>query len=44
MEAKAKVLRKGKTIIPIDVDVINNGTLVAKAISTYIILGENKKL
>ncbi len=44
MEAEAKILRKGKRIIPIDVDVINNGTLVAKAISTYIILDENKKL
>ena len=44
MEAEAKILRKGKRIIPIDVDVVNNGTLVAKAISTYIILDENKKL
>jgi acyl-CoA thioesterase len=44
MEAKAKVLRKGKRIIPIDIDVINNGALIAKAISTYIILDESKKL
>lgn len=44
IEAKAKILKKGKTIIPIDVHVINNGILIAKAISTYIILDENKKL
>jgi acyl-CoA thioesterase len=43
-EAEAKVLRRGKRIIPIEVDVTNNDMLVAKAISTYIILEENKKL
>jgi len=42
IEAKARVLKRGKTIIPIDVDVMNNEILVAKAISTYIILEENK--
>lgn len=44
MEARANVLKRGKRIIPIDVDVMNDGRLVAKAISTYIILDEKKKL
>src|SRR3970040_2180396 len=43
MEAKARVLRKGR-IIPAEVDITNNGILVAKAIATYIILGVEKKL
>lgn len=43
MEAKARVLRKGR-IIPAEVDITNNGVLVAKAIATYIILGDEKKL
>ena len=43
MEAKASVLRKGR-IIPAEVDITNNGLLVAKAIATYIILGDEKKL
>ncbi len=43
MEAKARVLRKGR-IIPAEVDITNNGVLIAKAIATYIILGDDKKL
>jgi len=43
MEAKARVLRKGR-IIPAEVDITNNGVLVAKAIATYIILGDEKIL
>ena len=43
MEAKARVLRKGR-IIPAEVDITNNGVLVAKAIATYIILRDEKKL
>ncbi|MDA2918650.1 PaaI family thioesterase [Desulfobacterota bacterium AH_259_B03_O07] len=43
IEARAKVLRKGR-VIPADVDILNNGRLVAKAIATYIIVGENKQL
>src|SRR4030067_2468304 len=41
MEAKARVLRKGR-IIPAEVDITNNEVLVAKAIATYIILGDEK--
>jgi acyl-CoA thioesterase len=43
MEAKARVLRKGR-IIPAEVDIANNEILVAKAISTYIIFDDDKKL
>lgn len=43
IEARANVLKNGKRIIPIDVEVVNQGKLVAKAISTYIILDENKR-
>jgi acyl-CoA thioesterase len=43
MEAEAKILRHGR-IIPAEVDVKNNNTLVAKAIATYIILDNGKKL
>ncbi|HEY7536179.1 MAG TPA: PaaI family thioesterase [Thermodesulfobacteriota bacterium] len=43
MEARARVLRKGR-IIPAEVDITNNGILIAKAISTYIILSGDKKL
>ena len=43
VEAKARVLKGGR-VIPIDVDVFNQNKLVAKAIATYIILDENKKL
>jgi acyl-coenzyme A thioesterase PaaI-like protein len=44
MEAAAKIIKKGKRIIPVDIDITNNETLVATAIATYIILDENKKL
>jgi len=43
IKAEARVLRKGR-IIPAEVDITNNGVLVAKAIATYIILGDDKKL
>lgn len=43
VEAKARVLKGGR-IIPIDVEVFNENKLVAKAIATYIILDENRKL
>ncbi len=43
IEAKSKVLRKGR-VMPAEVDILNNGRLVAKAIATYIIVGENKRL
>jgi acyl-CoA thioesterase len=42
IEARAVVLRKGR-IMAAEVDIINNQELVAKAIATYIILGENKR-
>lgn len=41
IEAKAVVLREGR-IMPAEVDIINDGELVAKAIATYIILDEKK--
>ncbi len=40
IEAAAVVLRKGR-IVPVEVDIINNQKLVAKAIATYIILDDN---
>jgi len=43
IKAEARVLRKGR-IIPAEVDITNNGVLVAKAIAMYIILGDEKKL
>jgi len=43
VEARARVLREGR-VVPIDVDVYNENKLVAKAIATYIILDQNKKL
>lgn len=43
VEAKAKVLKRGR-IVPADVEVFNENKLVAKAIATYIILDEKKKL
>jgi acyl-CoA thioesterase len=43
IEARAVVLRRGR-IMPAEVDIINNGELVAKAITTYIILDENNRL
>ncbi len=43
IEAKARVLRKGR-IIPAEVDITNNEKLIAKAISTYILLDDGKKL
>jgi acyl-CoA thioesterase len=43
MEAKARVLRRGR-IVPAEVDITNNGVLVAKAIATYIIFEDDKKL
>jgi len=43
MVAEARTLRRGR-IVPAEVDVINNNTLVAKAIATYIILDDDKKL
>ena len=39
--AYAKVLRKGR-VVPIEVELKNSGILVAKAISTYIILDSKK--
>ena len=42
-EARARLLKAGK-VIPIDVEIFNGNKLVAKAISTYIILDGNKKL
>jgi len=39
--AYAKVLRKGR-VVPIEVELKNSGILVAKAISTYIILDSTK--
>ncbi len=39
--AYAKVLREGK-VVPIEVELKNSGILVAKAISTYIILDSKK--
>jgi acyl-CoA thioesterase len=44
MEAVAKVIKKGKRIVPVDMDITNNGALVAKAIATYIILDDDKRL
>ncbi len=44
MEAVAKVIRKGKRIVPVDIDITNNGGLVAKAIATYIILDDDKNI
>ncbi len=41
IEARAKVLREGR-IVPAEVDVYNEGKLVAKAIATYIIIDEHK--
>ena len=43
VEARARLLKGGR-VIPIDVDVFNENKLVAKAIATYIILDENKRL
>lgn len=43
VEARGRVLKGGR-VIPIDVEVFNENKLVAKAIATYIILDENKKL
>ncbi|MCI0454489.1 MAG: PaaI family thioesterase [Candidatus Dadabacteria bacterium] len=43
IEAKARVLRKGR-IIPAEVDITNNEKLIAKAISTYILLDDCRKL
>ena len=43
VEARARLLKGGR-VIPIDVEVFNENRLVAKAIATYIILDENKKL
>jgi uncharacterized protein (TIGR00369 family) len=43
MEARARILRKGR-IVPAEVEVMNNHILVAKAIATYIILEDDKKL
>ncbi|HWP94098.1 MAG TPA: PaaI family thioesterase [Thermodesulfobacteriota bacterium] len=42
-EARARVLRRGR-VVPVEIEVLNNNELVAKAIATYIILDENKKL
>jgi len=39
--AYARVLRKGR-VVPIEVELKNSGILVAKAISTYIILDSKK--
>jgi len=43
MKAKARILRRGR-IIPAEVDIMNNDALVAKAIATYIILDNDKKV
>lgn len=43
VEARARVL-KGSRVIPVDVEVYNENKLVAKAIATYIVFDEKKKL
>ena len=43
VEAKARTLKGGR-VVPIDIEMFNENKLVAKAIATYIILDENKKL
>ena len=43
MEARARLLRRGR-VIPAEVDIFNEGRLVAKAIATYIIVGEKRQL
>jgi acyl-CoA thioesterase len=44
MEAEARIIRKGKRIIPIEIDISNRGRLIAKATATYIILEDDKTL
>ena len=43
MEAEARIIRKGKRIIPVEIDISNKERLVAKATATYIILENDKK-
>ncbi|MGQ0792469.1 MAG: PaaI family thioesterase [Deltaproteobacteria bacterium] len=43
IEARARVIKLGRTISPVDVEVFAGEILVAKAISTYIILKNDKK-
>ncbi|SRR5579884_244866 len=43
MEAEARIIRKGKRIIPVEIDVSNRERLIAKATTTYIILENDKK-
>ncbi len=43
VEARAKLLRRGR-IVPGEVDLYNENKLVAKAIATYIILDQDKRL
>lgn len=42
VEARARVLKGGR-VVPIDVEILNENKLVAKAVATYIILDENNK-
>jgi acyl-CoA thioesterase len=44
MEAEARIIRKGKRIIPIEIDISNRERLIAKATATYIILEYDKTL
>jgi acyl-CoA thioesterase len=44
MEAEARIIRKGKRIIPVEIDISNKERLIAKATATYIILEDDKKL
>ncbi|MER3446862.1 MAG: PaaI family thioesterase [Candidatus Dadabacteria bacterium] len=44
MEAEARIIRKGKRIIPVDIDISNKERLIAKATATYIILDDDKRL
>src|SRR5579875_3914657 len=43
MEAEARIIRKGKRIIPVEIDISNRERLIAKATTTYIILENDKK-
>lgn len=43
-EAEARIIRKGKRIIPVEIDISNRERLIAKATATYIILEDDKTL
>lgn len=42
VESEARIIRKGKRIIPVEIDISNKERLVAKATATYIILGDDR--